>query len=168
VNFQLVAAMNLYLCGHLGYPQKACGCAPAIVTRYQKRISGPLLDRIDIHVEVPRIDYEKLGSDHLGESSASIRERVQAARGRQQVRFAGPDIVCPVWEPGLSPRAGSGTIAIRTCAWRRSGNSASWTKRRIAWCGWRHRAVHEPVEPVRAGVSPSIEAGAHDCGSGGE
>jgi magnesium chelatase family protein len=64
------------------------------VTKYQKRISGPMLDRIDIHIEVPRVDYEKLSSDRLGESSVSIRERVQAARERQRVRFAGSDIVC--------------------------------------------------------------------------
>jgi magnesium chelatase family protein len=64
------------------------------VTKYQKRISGPMLDRIDIHVEVPRVDYEKLSSDRLGESSASIQERVQAARERQQARFDGTDIVC--------------------------------------------------------------------------
>jgi magnesium chelatase family protein len=52
------------------------------VTKYQKRISGPMLDRIDIHVEAPRVDYEKLSSDWLGESSTSMRERVQAARKR--------------------------------------------------------------------------------------
>jgi len=71
------------------------------VTKYQKRISGPMLDRIDIHVEVPRVDYEKLSSDRPGESSASIRERVQAARERQRIRFEGTDIVCPMQEPGL-------------------------------------------------------------------
>jgi len=64
------------------------------VTKYQKRISGPLLDRIDIHVEVPEVEYEKLSSDRLGESSASIRKRVQAARERQRVRFDGSDIIC--------------------------------------------------------------------------
>ena len=72
------------------------------MTKYQKRISGPMLDRIDIHIEVPRVDYEKLSSDRLGESSASIRERVQAAREWQRVRFEGTDVVCPVQEPGLS------------------------------------------------------------------
>jgi predicted ATPase with chaperone activity len=64
------------------------------VTKYQKRISGPMLDRIDIHIEVPRVDYEKLSSDRLSESSALIRERVQAARERQQARFQGSGIVC--------------------------------------------------------------------------
>ena len=56
------------------------------VTKYQKRISGPLLDRIDIHVEVPRVEYEKLSEARLGESSAAVRERVEAARDRQRVR----------------------------------------------------------------------------------
>ena len=93
-NFQLVAAMNPCPCGYYGDPLKPCTCAPAMVTKYQKRISGPMLDRIDIHIEVPRVDYEKLSSDRLGESSASIRARVQAARERQQARFAGTDIVC--------------------------------------------------------------------------
>jgi magnesium chelatase family protein len=73
---------------------KPCTCSSTVVTKYQKRISGPLLDRIDIHVEVPEVDYEKLSSDRVGESSASIRERVQAAREWQRVRFDGADIVC--------------------------------------------------------------------------
>lgn len=59
-----------------------------VVTKYQKRISGPLLDRIDIHVEVPRVDYQKLSSDRLGESSAEIRRRVEKARQVQRERFA--------------------------------------------------------------------------------
>jgi len=58
-----------------------------VVTKYQKRISGPLLDRIDIHVEVPRVEYEKLSSERLGEPSAAVRERVEAARDQQRVRF---------------------------------------------------------------------------------
>jgi len=96
VNFQLIAAMNPCPCGNFGDPQKACGCAPAVVTKYQKRISGPLLDRIDIHIEVPRVDYEKLSSDRIGETSESIRKRVQAARNIQQQRFASSqsDIIC--------------------------------------------------------------------------
>ena len=73
---------------------KPCTCSSTVVTKYQKRISGPLLDRIDIHVEVPEVDYEKLSSDRTGESSASIRERVQAARERQRIRFEGTDVIC--------------------------------------------------------------------------
>lgn len=68
-----------------------------MVTKYQKRISGPLLDRIDIHIEVPRVDYEKLSSTQVGETSASIRQRVQAARDIQNKRFSNgeaKDVVC--------------------------------------------------------------------------
>ena len=64
-NFQLIAAMNPCPCRYYGDTQKACTCAPALVTKYQKRISGPLLDRIDIHIEVPRVDYEKLSGDRV-------------------------------------------------------------------------------------------------------
>jgi magnesium chelatase family protein len=96
-NFQLIAAMNPCPCGYYGDSQKPCICAYALVTKYQKRISGPLLDRIDIHIEVPRVDYEKLSTDRVGESSESIRARVQAARDRQCKRFSSngsSDIVC--------------------------------------------------------------------------
>ena len=89
--FQFIAAMNPCPCGWLNDPQKACGCASSVVTKYQKRISGPLLDRIDIHIEVPRVDYEKLSGDRLSESSVCIRARVQAARNIQQARFTNPD-----------------------------------------------------------------------------
>ena len=84
-------------CGWLNDPQKVCGCAPAVITKYQKRISGPLLDRIDIHIEVPRVDYKKLSSDRLGETSKTIRKRVQAARDIQNKCFSNgesKDIVC--------------------------------------------------------------------------
>jgi magnesium chelatase family protein len=64
------------------------------VTRYQKRISGPLLDRIGIHVEVPRVDYDKLTNEQRGELSAQIRDRVERARGRQRARFAEMDLTC--------------------------------------------------------------------------
>jgi len=67
-------------CGYFGDAQKPCTSNYSVVTKYQKRISGPMLDRIDIHIEVPRVDYEKLSSDRLGESSASIRERVHRKR----------------------------------------------------------------------------------------
>jgi magnesium chelatase family protein len=87
-NFQLIAAMNPCPCGFYGDTQKPCTCAHALVTKYQKRISGPLLDRIDIHTEVPRVDYEKLSGDRVGETSESIRARVQAARNIQLARFS--------------------------------------------------------------------------------
>jgi magnesium chelatase family protein len=95
-NFQLVAAMNPCPCGYYGDPTKECTCAPSMVTRYQKRISGPLLDRIDIHIEVPRVPYEKLTGERLGESSSVVAARVEAARERQRKRFASHDsrVVC--------------------------------------------------------------------------
>ena len=84
-------------CGYFGDSLKPCTCAPMVVTKYQKRISGPLLDRIDIHIEVPRVDYEKLSSQRISESSELIRKRVQAARDIQRTRFTNSqssDIVC--------------------------------------------------------------------------
>jgi magnesium chelatase family protein len=93
-NFQLIAAMNPCPCGYYGDPVKPCSCSPGTVTKYQKRISGPLLDRIDIHIEVPRVEYEKLSERRLGEPSSMIRVRVEAARERQRARFQGSEIGC--------------------------------------------------------------------------
>jgi magnesium chelatase family protein len=87
-NFILVGAMNPCPCGFYGDATRACTCSPSLVTRYQKRLSGPLLDRIDIHLEVPRVEYEKLADNRLGEASARIRERVERARTVQRQRFA--------------------------------------------------------------------------------
>jgi magnesium chelatase family protein len=88
-NFMLVAAMNPCYCGYYGDPHKQCTCSPGMVSKYQKRISGPLLDRIDIFVEVPRVEYDKLTGEETGEESAQVRQRVERARGRQRLRFAG-------------------------------------------------------------------------------
>ncbi|HLG77576.1 MAG TPA: YifB family Mg chelatase-like AAA ATPase [Ktedonobacteraceae bacterium] len=93
-NFMLVAAMNPCPCGFYGDPVKECSCSATAIARYQKRISGPLLDRIDIHVEVPRVDYEKLADKRQAETSATIRTRVQAARERQLERFKGSKLTC--------------------------------------------------------------------------
>jgi magnesium chelatase family protein len=90
-NFMLIAAQNPCPCGYYGDPTHACTCSNAMITRYQKRISGPLLDRIDLHIEVPRVEYEKLSSVRRGEPSADVRARVEAARARQTARFAGAD-----------------------------------------------------------------------------
>jgi len=81
--------MNPCPCGYFGDPVKECTCSLSMVSRYQKRISGPLLDRIDIHVEVPRVEYDKLTDDRLGEKSEDIRARVEKAREMQRRRFAG-------------------------------------------------------------------------------
>ena len=87
-NFQLIAAMNPCPCGYYQDSVKECTCSNQVITRCQKRISGPMLDRIDIHIEVPRVDYEKLSDDRLGEPSANVQARVEAARERQRVRFS--------------------------------------------------------------------------------
>ena len=85
--FMLVAAQNPCPCGFSGDPEKSCVCSPSQFVRYQKRISGPLLDRIDLHVEVPRLSFEKIESEETGEDSAAVRARVAAARARQDNRF---------------------------------------------------------------------------------
>ena len=90
--FILVAAMNPCPCGYLHDPKKGCTCTPSQIIKYQKRISGPLLDRIDLHVEVPKVDFEKLTSHAKGESSLSVRNRVQKARDRQTHRFFSKNI----------------------------------------------------------------------------
>lgn len=74
-------------CGYLGDPVRECTCSSATIERYNKRLSGPLLDRIDIHLEVPRVPYEKLSDDRTGEPSAAVRARVEAARAVQAARF---------------------------------------------------------------------------------
>ena len=87
-NFLLVAALNPCPCGYYGDPTRACTCSAGMITRYQSKLSGPLLDRIDIHVDVPRVEYDKLMDDRRGEPSSSVRGRVEMARKRQQGRFA--------------------------------------------------------------------------------
>ena len=88
-SFMLVAAMNPCACGYLGDPRHECRCSPAQIQRYRARISGPLLDRIDLHVEAPSLTIEELRQIRPGEDSAVIRARVEAARFRQRARFAG-------------------------------------------------------------------------------
>jgi len=103
-NFQLVAAMNPCPCGFFGDPVHPCSCTSTSVTRYQKRISGPILDRIDIHIDVPRVEYEKLSDSRLGEPSEQVRERVEQARQLQVGRFEGR---------GLSSNADIGPREVR-------------------------------------------------------
>jgi magnesium chelatase family protein len=91
--FTLVAAMNPCPCGNATDPEKACSCNPAQIIKYQRKISGPILDRIDLHVEVPRIKFEKLAENSASESSFSIRERVEKARNVQKERFGSSRII---------------------------------------------------------------------------
>jgi len=103
-NFLLVGARNPCPCGFYGDKQQACKCSPSQIRRYEARISGPILDRIDIHVEVPRVDYDKLLGDKSAESSSAIAQRVAQARQVQLERFRG--------RPGLVANADMGISEI--------------------------------------------------------
>ncbi len=105
-NFMLLAAMNPCPCGYYGDPTHHCTCSETAVTRYRHRISGPLLDRIDIFVDVPRVDYEKLANGNSGEGSAEVRARVETSREVQRQRFS---------ESRLSANAEMGPVEVREC-----------------------------------------------------
>src|SRR4029077_21175214 len=87
--FVLVAAMNPCPCGYMGDAKHSCHCTPMQIERHTARISGPLLDRIDLHIEVPAVPYQELAARHDGTSSASMREQVLRAREAQTRRFGG-------------------------------------------------------------------------------
>ena len=93
-SFMLVAAMNPCPCGYFGDPFKECKCSAGEISRYHKRISGPLLDRIDIFVDVPHVDYEKLTEIKPAEASEKVRERVKTAHKIQLERFSGTTLTC--------------------------------------------------------------------------
>lgn len=93
-DFQMIAAMNPCRCGYFGHPTKQCTCSKGAVAKYLGKISGPLLDRMDIHAEVPPVDYSELSRSSPSESSSEIRKRVNAARKIQQERFRGMGISC--------------------------------------------------------------------------
>ncbi|WP_395627289.1 YifB family Mg chelatase-like AAA ATPase [Daejeonella sp.] len=94
-SFMLVASMNPCPCGYFNHPEKECICAPGVVQKYLSKISGPLLDRIDLHVEVTPVNFNELASERLSEKSRVIRERVTLARNIQIVRFEeNEDVFC--------------------------------------------------------------------------
>jgi len=86
-NFILVAAMNPCPCGNRGNKQKECICKPSDLDRYKRKLSGPIMDRIDLWVSVGNVDYKKLGEENSGESNEKIKERVMGARRKQKERF---------------------------------------------------------------------------------
>lgn len=90
----LVAAMNPCPCGYFGHPTKPCTCSANSVSRYLARVSGPLLDRLDLHIEVPPVEFDEIDSQEKAESSAAIKQRVNAARAIQNERFKGTPISC--------------------------------------------------------------------------
>lgn len=93
-NLMVVAAMNPCPCGYLGHPTKTCKCSDAAKRRYKDKISGPLLDRMDIHIEVQNVEYETISGKEKSESSAEIKKRVNKAREIQRKRFEGTGISC--------------------------------------------------------------------------
>ena len=97
--FQLICAMNPCRCGWRGHPSGRCTCSDRDVERYVEKISGPLLDRIDLHVNVPSVEYEALRRKHTAEDSAAVRQRVETARKLQLARFGGGDISCNAQMP---------------------------------------------------------------------
>lgn len=90
----LVCAMNPCPCGYYGHPTKKCTCPSGAPAKYLAKVSGPLLDRMDIHIEVPQVDFQKLSDDRKGESSADIRKRVNEAKLIQNKRFEGSSVTC--------------------------------------------------------------------------
>ena len=92
--FMLVCAMNPCRCGWRGHPSGRCTCTDAAVEKYVSRISGPLLDRMDLHVEVPSVDFDALRRRQSPEPSSAVKARVDAARARQTERYAGTEVDC--------------------------------------------------------------------------
>lgn len=102
-NFMLIAAMNPCPCGFYGHPVKECKCTPAARKRYMDKVSGPILDRIDIHIEVAPVEYEQLSRRAQEETSAQIKKRVNRARAIQQKRFEGTSVSCNArMTPGMT------------------------------------------------------------------
>ena len=140
-NFMLVAAMNPCPCGYYTDPHRECTCSPAQIQRYLSRVSGPILDRIDIHVDVPAVQYRELSSPAGNqESTASIRKRVNIARARQKERYSGMDGMYA--NAQLSPRDIS-----RYCALDNDGESI--LKRAIDSFGFSARAYHRILKVAR-------------------
>ncbi|MBQ8752446.1 MAG: ATP-binding protein, partial [Clostridia bacterium] len=124
----LVAAMNPCPCGFFGHPTRTCTCSPNAARQYLSRVSGPLLDRIDLHIEVPPVEFAQLSSKAPAESSADIRRRVNAARQIQLARFADSGILSNAHIPAgklktLCPLTDSATALLKN-AFEHMGLSA--------------------------------------------
>jgi magnesium chelatase family protein len=140
-NFMLMAAMNPCPCGYYGDSSRHCTCSESSVTRYQHRISGPLLDRIDIFVDVPRVDYEKLTDGASTEGSNEVRERVQSCRGMQRLRFS---------ESRLSANAEMGPVEVREFCQRFLDDAArSLLKMAVNQLSLSARAYHRVLKVSR-------------------
>ncbi len=138
-NFMLIAAQNPCPCGYYGDPTHPCTCSNSMVTRYQKRISGPMMDRIDLHIDVPRVAFEKLTATQRGEKSVSVRDRVEAARERQTDRFKKTELFC---------NADMGTSEIREyCELDETGRQLM--KSAMSQMGLSARAFHRVLKVAR-------------------
>ena len=138
--FMLAAAMNPCPCGHLGDPARGCACRPREIHRYRSRISGPLLDRIDIHLEVPRVPWRELSKEREGQGSAGIRARVEAARTLQRERFRGT--------PGVHSNAHMGPRHIaRDC--RTDAEGQKLLELAVERLGFTARAYHRVLKVAR-------------------
>lgn len=133
--FQLIAAMNPCPCGFLGHPTRACRDTPDQIARYQGKLSGPLLDRIDLHVEVPALAPDELLAGQPGESSARVRERVVAARSRAHARQGHPN-------QGLAGRALDNHVGAEAAALKFLNTAA-------ARLGWSARSTHRALRVAR-------------------
>jgi magnesium chelatase family protein len=138
--FMLAAAMNPCPCGYFGDPQHACACGPLGVQRYLARVSGPLLDRIDIHLEVPAVKYRALADQGTGEPSGAVRERVDRARLVQRERFAR--------RPGIYANAHMAARDIRTHC-RVSDGADALLRTAITRLGLSARAYHRILKIAR-------------------
>lgn len=147
--FQLIAAMNPCPCGHLGSAVRACRCTPDVVARYQGRISGPLLDRIDVQVEVPAVAPEALSSASDGEPSAMVAQRVTAARDRAVAR------------QGVANAMLAGEALDVHCAL--DDASAKFLQAAAARLGWSARGFHRVLRVARTiadlADSPTLTVG---------
>ncbi len=139
-DFMLVAAMNPCPCGYLGDDEHACSCSPIQVERYRAKISGPLLDRIDIHIEVPAVKFEKLTGTEKGESSVKIRERVKRVREIQQKRFKDYDDIFTNSQMGVS-------LIEKFCVL--DEQSKNLLKQSITKFGFSARAYHRILKVAR-------------------
>jgi hypothetical protein len=177
-NFMPVCAQNPCPCGYFGDLEHPCTCSPMVISCYQKRLSGPLLDRIDIPVEVPRVPFQKLSDERHGEPSPASRARVKAALARQTAQFAtaggGKGRVTPplplTTSAAMGPHAGARSLpggrdrppqrrcSARPCSGRRPGDEPERTG--------VHRHLRWRAAPVR--VSSGAHAGADDCRFGRE
>ncbi len=137
--FQLVAAANPCPCGWLGDRERSCSCTPAAVARYRARLSGPLLDRIDLQVQVPAVPWQELAAHRRGEPSVTVAARVQEARGRQLARA--PDT-------GVSCNADLGPAALERWAWP-DASGRRLLERAAAVLGLSARAYHRILRVAR-------------------